>query len=55
MHDHFYIRNSRASLFDKQHGNRCSHKILIYNFTCEITKLSWQPSVRLSVEMATKF
>ena len=29
--------------------------ILIYNFTCEITKLPWQPSVRLSGKRATKF
>ena len=29
--------------------------ILIYNFTCEITKLPWQPSVRLSAKMAAKF
>ena len=28
---------------------------IICNFTCEITKLPWQPSVRLSVKMATKF
>ena len=28
---------------------------LICNVTCEITKLPWQPSVRLSVKMATKF
>ena len=28
---------------------------LIYNLTCEITKLPWQPSVRLSAKMATKF
>ena len=26
-----------------------------YSFTCEIAKLPWQPSVRLSVKMATKF
>ena len=32
MHDHFYIRDSRASLFDKQHGNRCSHKICFLLF-----------------------
>ena len=25
------------------------------NFTCEITKLPWQPSVRLDAKMATKF
>ena len=29
--------------------------ILICNFTCEITKLPWQPSERLSAKMATKF
>ena len=28
---------------------------LICNFKCEITKLPWQPSVRLSIKMATKF
>ena len=28
---------------------------LICNFTCEITKLPWQPNVRLSVKMATEF
>ena len=28
---------------------------LICNFTCEITKLPWQPAVRLSFKMATKF
>ena len=28
---------------------------LICNFTCEITKLPWQPSIRLSAKMATKF
>ena len=26
----------------------------ISNFTCEITKLPWQPSVRLSAKMMTK-
>ena len=25
------------------------------NFTCEITKLPWQPAVRLRFKMATKF
>ena len=28
---------------------------LIYNFKCEITKLLWQPSIRLSAKMATRF
>ena len=28
---------------------------LICNFTCEITKLPWQPAVRLRFKMATKF
>ena len=27
----------------------------ISNFTCEITKLPWQPSVCLSAKMMTKF
>ena len=29
--------------------------ILIRNFTYEITKLPWQPSLRLSVKMSRKF
>ena len=29
--------------------------ILFYNFTCEITKLPWQRSVRLGAKMAPKF
>ena len=29
--------------------------VIICNFTCEITKLPWQPSACLSVKMATKF
>ena len=28
--------------------------ILIYNFTCKITKWPWQPAVRVSAKMATK-
>ena len=29
--------------------------VLICNFTCEITKLPWQPSVPLSVKIAMNF
>ena len=28
---------------------------IICNFTCEITKLPWQPSIPLSVKIAMKF
>ena len=28
--------------------------ILIYNFTCKITKWPWQPAVRVSAKMAAK-
>ena len=33
----------------------CKISALIYNFTREITKLPWEPSVCLSAKMVTKF
>ena len=56
-------RNVRYFIYYRPHANRWritpkfwrEISALICNFTCEIRKLPWQPSERVSVKMATKF
>ena len=51
-----YFKFTALSQSDCRNFSFCSKTALICNFTCEITKLLWQPfMIRLSVKMATKF
>ena len=54
LHCHmvYYMYNIIGDELPLNFGSKIS---VIYNFTREITKLPWQPSVRLSTKMLTKF